>query len=304
MLSPFKNTKGSTIKRGGSLMGHKYSIGKVIGGKVYLHINYIDTLPDPEEAIRALEATNNVSRYRCLSYDPKTSTYMFSASPYFNSANEPTPGQAQKVEVEDNAFKVHTPKVINSIWHHKWMWVDDNYKGFNVKESYEWSKEWAAEISNPSGSKNVWLKQLKAVGLVTEGFNHMKNIVLNDLKEDEAVAEINDMEKLVEAESIHEDEEEKEEYSSKFIASFTFEDGMLPKRDGTVGTREQFEAAFGKNGKVFTVMNIHGYSVLIATERDDLYNLGFIIMNTKDFIAENPDGLYDDWVGLLNEVSV
>lgn len=162
---PFKNTKGSTIKRGGSISGFKYPIGKVIGGKVYMHLNYIDTLPNPEQAQIALKATGS-NKMRCLSYDPKNEVYMFSESPDFDSADEPIPGKAIKVEMDgDDVEKVFPAKVINQIWHHKWMFVDDNYKGFDVRRSWEWSVTWASEISNPSGSKAVWHKQLVSIGL-------------------------------------------------------------------------------------------------------------------------------------------
>lgn len=165
MLPPFKNAKGSVIKRGGSIAGTKYDVGKVIGGKVYMHIDYIETLPSPEQARVALDASG-LRAARCLSYDPQTETYMFSESPDFDKANEPIPGKAVKVEMDgDDVDKVFPAKTINQIWHHKWMWVDDNYNGFDVKASYEWSKTWAAKISNPSGSKPVWLKQLRDVGL-------------------------------------------------------------------------------------------------------------------------------------------
>ncbi len=123
---------------------------------------------------------------------------------------------------------------------------------------------------------------------------------------DEAIlaeAEITDMEKLQEKESIFEAEEEKQDYEQVFIVSFTFEDGMIPKRNGTLGSPAQFEKVFSKNDQVMTTKNMNGYNVFISTTRDDLYPLGYIIMNSRDFIIENPDGLYDDWVGLLNEVS-
>lgn len=115
-------------------------------------------------------------------------------------------------------------------------------------------------------------------------------------------AEITDMEKLLESESIHEAAEEADEYTDYNIICFTFEDGMIPKKNGKIGTQEQFDAAFKGNSRVMSNKNVHGVNVFISTERDDLYNLGYIIMNTKEFIKENPDGLFDDWVGLLDEV--
>lgn len=131
----------------------------------------------------------------------------------------------------------------------------------------------------------------------------MRKIKLNyDKEADQALAEITDMEKLLEGESIFEQQEEQEEYTDATIISFTFEDGMVPRKDGKLASPKQFETAFIGNEKLFTTKNSNGYNVFIATQRDDLHPLGYIIMNTFEFIQENPDGLYDTWVELLNEV--
>lgn len=166
MLPPFKNAKGSVIKRGGKIMGHTYRIGKVIGGKVYMHIDYIDELPNPEQARIALAAVKGI-KPRTLSYDPMNVIYMFNEAPGFDKHSEPAPGRSVKVEMDgDDVESVGSPKDIKQIWHHKWMWVDDNYKGFNVNDSYQWSKKWAAKISNPSGSLRVWKQQLTDAGFI------------------------------------------------------------------------------------------------------------------------------------------
>ena len=120
---------------------------------------------------------------------------------------------------------------------------------------------------------------------------------------DEGNAEITDMEKLLEGESIHEGVEEEEDYSGLSIIPFTFEDGMLSRRDGKIGSLEQFDKVFEDNERVLTLKNIHGLNVFISTKRDDLFSVGYVIMNTAEFIRENPDNLYSIWVELLNEIS-
>lgn len=131
----------------------------------------------------------------------------------------------------------------------------------------------------------------------------MRKLQLNYEKEGPlAEAEIVDMEKLLEGESIYEQQEDEEDYSDLFIVCFTFEDGMVPKSNKTVGTSKQFETAFLGSERLFTTKNQDGYNVYVATKREDLYPLGYIIMNTAEFIRENPEGLYDIWVSLLKEV--
>lgn len=118
----------------------------------------------------------------------------------------------------------------------------------------------------------------------------------------ESEAEVVDMEKLVESESIYEQMEDEEEYTDLNIICFTFEDGMVARKDGKLASPKQFEAVFSNNERIFTTSNLNGYNVFIATSRDDLHKLGYIIMNTAEFIQENPDGLYDIWVELLAEL--
>lgn len=119
---------------------------------------------------------------------------------------------------------------------------------------------------------------------------------------EESEREIVDMEKLLEHESVYEQMEEQEEYAPVNIICFTFEDGTIPKRDGSLGTPEMFEKIFAGNDKVFTTKNETGYHVFIATERDDLYQFGYVIMNSREFTFENPDGLYDIWKELLTDL--
>lgn len=119
---------------------------------------------------------------------------------------------------------------------------------------------------------------------------------------EESEREIVDLEKRLEGESIYEQLEEQEEYNPVNIIVFTFEDGTIPKSDGSLGTPAMFEKVFAGNDRVFTTKNETGYHVFIATEREDLYKFGYVIMNSREFTFENPDGLFDIWVSLLKEL--
>jgi hypothetical protein len=142
------------------------------------------------------------------------------------------------------------------------------------------------------------------VAIAYKGINkYMRKIKLEYDKEQVlAETEIADMEKILEGESIYIQEEEAQEYSERVIVSFTFEDGMVPRKDGIVASSAQFIMAMGENERVFTTKNQNGFNVFLATSRDDLHPLGYIVMNTTEFIQENPDGLYDIWCELLDEV--
>jgi hypothetical protein len=48
----------------------------------------------------------------------------------------------------------------NMIWHHKWLWVGDDYTGFDVDESFERSKQYVKMDIDFSriGNKEFWEK--------------------------------------------------------------------------------------------------------------------------------------------------
>lgn len=84
----------------------------------------------------------------------------FDEAPDFDTAREPHPGDFIEVNISTKEIRRgHS----DFIWHHKWMWVDDDYTGFDVGESYEWSKQWTQFISHPSGSKKIWESQLSKI---------------------------------------------------------------------------------------------------------------------------------------------
>lgn len=159
-LSPLKTLKGSVIKR-----SSKYGVGKEIGGQIYFHKNYVDDIcPNLYELAKdILEEEYPDFKYNCLMYDKKKpDTLRFDEAPDFDSAREPMPGVMLSVDTSTGKIiKRYSPQ----IWHHKWLWVKDDYKGFDVEESYEWSKKWLEKISSPSGYIDKWKAELKDAGL-------------------------------------------------------------------------------------------------------------------------------------------
>jgi hypothetical protein len=94
--------------------------------------------------------------------DPNPSI-RFDEAPDFNTAREPIPGTTITVKADGTVLE---PKNINQIWHHKWTWVDDNYKGFDVKENYDWSKKWLDKGVVATGKKSSWEQRLKDANLI------------------------------------------------------------------------------------------------------------------------------------------
>ena len=159
--SPLKTLKGSRIARS------KYGVGKEIGGSLYLHKQYADEIiPQDilEPAEQILSETYPDFDYNCIRWDYKTNKISFQEAPDFDTAREPVVGDY--VTVDPNTGKVQTGHS-DYIWHHKWLWVRNDYTGFDVEDSWKWSKEWLSVLTEPSDGNGIerWNNQLKKFGL-------------------------------------------------------------------------------------------------------------------------------------------
>lgn len=158
-----KTLKGSSIKRS------KYGVGKDIGGQLYFHKNYVNDLIQqgviPQEVYdEAIELLPDDFEYNTIMYDYKAhpDRIRFDSAPNFDTAREPYPGNYMTVDTSTGEVK---PGKNFQIWHHKWQWVKDDYEGFDVDESYDWSREWLQSITSPSGQIQKWNQALRDAGL-------------------------------------------------------------------------------------------------------------------------------------------
>ena len=159
--STLKTLKGSPIKRS------KFGVGKEIGGTVYLHKDYAtDVVPTEtyREAVSILEQSRPDFQYNAVMWNPKTGAVRFDEAPDFDIAREPVVGDTVTVNPETGAVKDgHS----DYIWHHKWVWVKNDYKGFDVDAAWKWSKEWLSTLPVVSDGNGIgrWNAQLDAYGL-------------------------------------------------------------------------------------------------------------------------------------------
>jgi len=130
-------------------------VGKDIGGAIYLHRNYKGSLPNQEALAKAEEiALVSLPNYNVIKWN-KDGTYTFFESPDFDTADEPVAGNY--VVVKSNGD--HKNGSTAAIWHHKWLWVKDDYTGFDVNAAKEHSKKWLAIPGidfNRIGNKEYW----------------------------------------------------------------------------------------------------------------------------------------------------
>lgn len=141
----------------------KYGVGKEMAGKIYIHKKYIYRIISPKLLRRAMSCLPQGFKFNCLMINKNKNIIRFDQSPEFDTVMEPSTGDFVSVDLSTmKARRGHS----DSIWHHKWMWVDDDYDGFDVDASYLWSKQWTQFIQSPSGSKKIWMQQLSRAGLI------------------------------------------------------------------------------------------------------------------------------------------
>lgn len=133
------------------------NVGKSIGGAVYAHQNYEKEVI-PELVLLNAQKYLEGFKYNIVKYVPQTDTITFIQSPDFDSADEPMVGTALLVKPDGNT-KAMNPSGDPWIYHHKWLWVKDDYTGFDVEESKQRSLKW---MSLPNidrsriGKKSYW----------------------------------------------------------------------------------------------------------------------------------------------------
>ena len=149
-----KTQKGSVIKCS------KYGVGKDIGGCIYFHKDYRREVGIPSDVLEDAMKLVLPYNFNCMKWNRKTNDITFFCSLDFDFANEPTAGGWIKISV-DGIISVGTS---HNIWHHKWLWVKDDYKFFDREDSFNRSERWLKikDINfSKIGNKDYWYPLLK-----------------------------------------------------------------------------------------------------------------------------------------------
>jgi hypothetical protein len=148
--------KGTPIKR------YKNLVGKQVGPQLYVHKNYANKVI-PQELLSKGVSLIGDFKYNCVMWDSKLNVIRFDESPDFDTAREPHVGNFIKILSDGNIVNGSS----QTIWHHKWLWVMDDYTGFDINESKEWSKLWLSKVAEiaKGGSDAAWGSQLAKYGL-------------------------------------------------------------------------------------------------------------------------------------------
>jgi hypothetical protein len=164
----------------------KRIVGKRMVDKLYIHRSAAIILPKPvrlrlQEAFEVIKGRyGNVLPPTIIKItDPyrntKTGEHPFTRdkitflwAPGFDTEREPQVYSAIIVYPDNNTQNISL-KSRNLIYHHKWMFVEDDYPGFDVAESKRWSEFWmqhprvkamretpGEHFSSKIGNKKYW----------------------------------------------------------------------------------------------------------------------------------------------------
>lgn len=118
-------------------------IGKKIGSTTYIHKSAVDKLDAAAQSrINEITVPKDFGEYEVIKYDKKTNNVSFIKSPDWNTNPEPIVGDSIMFK-DDGSSKITKGRKNNQqIYHHKWMMVSEDYKGFDVEESKKRSEQW------------------------------------------------------------------------------------------------------------------------------------------------------------------
>ena len=81
--------------------------------------------------------------YTVVKHNETNGNYSFIHCPDFDTSPEPATGNYAVVKTDGNV-QLRPALADPFIYHHKWLFVDDAYQGFDVEESKSRSSEWMA----------------------------------------------------------------------------------------------------------------------------------------------------------------
>ena len=138
----------------------RLGVGKDIGGAIYVHRSYADRLGDVFD--NALRHVPQGFDYDVIKHNRQTDAISFVQVTDFDSADEPTVGEILIV-TPNGETKRRSPPTAREIYHHKWLFVDDDYTGFDVAHSKSRSAAWIA-LANVDrkriGRKRYWEEEV------------------------------------------------------------------------------------------------------------------------------------------------
>lgn len=133
-----------------------HGVGKVLGRNKWVHASALPALSPAERALVG-KALTAIQREKGIEIDFRKDVVIkinpvenggavtFCYSPDWKTATEPECGPMVGVSgltTGPRKFRVTRPPADPYVYHHKWMFVGDDYRGFNVPAAKRWSETW------------------------------------------------------------------------------------------------------------------------------------------------------------------
>jgi len=137
--------------------------GKKMPFGYYVHKDYVQIIENLYEidVSRYAKSLPKDFQYTIVKFNPATCDVSFIFSPDWDtSAHESIVGDGYLVR-EDGTTRLNRQHKDPWIYHHKWMFVADDYAGFDVERSKQRSKQWTS-LPNINKSKIGKLSYWKA----------------------------------------------------------------------------------------------------------------------------------------------
>lgn len=128
---------------------------KKVGSCIYVHRQYEDEVIPAKVLRKAKKLLKTIycgDSYTCVKYDKKTGNITFQWSSTFDSWDEPKIDKCFLVKA-DGTSQILPKKNNPQIWHRKYLWVKNDYKGFDVEKSKERSKQWEPYVTKEEKRK-------------------------------------------------------------------------------------------------------------------------------------------------------
>lgn len=146
---------------------------KKIGGCVYVHWTAHRQLDEEQKNLlyKAISICRvGFDKSEVYKIDVKNQKVSFIESDDFDKVREPMIHKSWCVDIKTKEVKEIKGK--GQIYHHKWMFVSDDYNGFDIEESKRWSEKWQSvlpkEVKSRIGYKKYWDEYLKQYNLEVE----------------------------------------------------------------------------------------------------------------------------------------
>lgn len=140
---------------------------KKVGTCIYIHKSATNQLTEKYYHLYELIEKFKPEKfsYEIIKVNTKTNVISFIESHNWNDSHEPDVGDSLVINTMLGTEKIIKSK--NQVYHHKWMFVNGDYKGFDVEKSKERSSCWTSVIPNTKdikyriGYKKFWHELLE-----------------------------------------------------------------------------------------------------------------------------------------------